>query len=118
LPTLCELTGASRPDAKIHGRSFAPQLFGKSGQPREWVHIQNAGDRQIRNRDYMLNNQGQLRRVVQLWEEPAKPNENKEPEKEAVARKTLQAVFDALGDSSNALCRRHQAGGPSGGAAD
>ena len=45
----------------------------------------------------MLNNKGQLRRVVELWEAPAKPNENKDPEKEAAARNTLQAVFDALG---------------------
>jgi hypothetical protein len=45
----------------------------------------------------MLNNKNQLRRVVKLWENPAKPNENKDPEKEAAARKSLQAVFDALG---------------------
>jgi arylsulfatase A len=96
-PTLCELTGAKLPEQAIHGRSFAPQLLGKSGHPREWIHVQNAGDRQVRNSDYMLDNKNQLRRVVQLWEEPAQPNENKEPEKESVARKTLQAVFDALG---------------------
>lgn len=96
-PTLCELTGAQLPDATIHGRSFAPQLLGKPGQPREWIHIQNANDRQVRNRDYMLNNKSQLRRVVQLWETPAQPDANSEPEKEAAARKTLQAVFDALG---------------------
>ncbi len=95
-PTLCELTGASLPAAKIHGRSFAPQLLGKPGHPREWIHIQNANDRQVRNRDYLLNNKNELRRVVQLGEEPAKPNENKEPEKEAAARETLQAVFDVL----------------------
>jgi arylsulfatase A len=97
LPTLCELTGASLPDAKIHGRSFAPQLLGKPGHPRAWIHIQNEENRQVRNNEYMLNNKDQLRRVVQLWEEPAKPNENKHPEKEAAARKTLQSVFDALG---------------------
>jgi hypothetical protein len=44
----------------------------------------------------MLDNKNQLRRVVELWEEPAKPNENLNPEKEAAARKSLQAVFDAL----------------------
>jgi arylsulfatase A-like enzyme len=98
LPTLCELTGASLPDAKIHGRSFAPQLLGKPGHPREWIHIQNANDRQVRNHEYMLNNKDQLRRVVQLWEEPARANENKNPEKEAAARKMLQSVFDTLGD--------------------
>jgi arylsulfatase A len=97
LPTLCELADAPLPQAEIHGRSFAPQLLGKPGHPREWVHIQNLEDRQVRNSDYMLNNQNQLRRVVQLWEDPAPPNENQDPEKEAAARKSLQAVFDALG---------------------
>ena len=97
LPTICELTGAKLPEQSIHGRSFAPQLLGKPGKPREWIHIQNADNRQLRNNDYMLNNKDQLRRVVPLWEAPAKPNENRDPEKEAAARISLQAVFDALG---------------------
>lgn len=96
-PTLCELTGAKLPDQPLHGRTFAPQLMGKLGQPREWIHIQNGDARQVRNRDYMLDNKGNLRRVVELWESPAKPNEGTEPEKEAAARKSLQAVFDTLG---------------------
>ena len=96
-PTLCELTGSASPEAALHGRSFAPQLLGKPGSPREWIHIQHEGARQVRNSDYMLDNRNQLRRVVELWEEPAKPNENMNPEKEAAARKSLQAVFDALG---------------------
>ncbi|MCU0778043.1 MAG: hypothetical protein MUF86_10310, partial [Akkermansiaceae bacterium] len=81
----------------IHGRSFAPQLLGKPGHPRTWIHIQNDDDRQVRNNEYMLNNKDQLRRVVQLWEEPAKPNENLNPEKEVKAREALQAAFDELG---------------------
>jgi arylsulfatase A len=97
-PTLCELTGAPMPKAEIHGRSFAPQLLGKVSNPRWWVHIQHERARQVRNSDYMLNNQGELRRVVELWEETARPNENKNPEAEAAARKSLQAVFDALGN--------------------
>jgi arylsulfatase A len=97
-PTLCELADAPLPTAEIHGRSFAPQLLGQPGTPREWVHIQNAGDRQVRNSEYMLNNKNQLRRVVELWEDPAEPNENKNPEHEAAARKSLQAVFEALGN--------------------
>jgi arylsulfatase A len=95
-PTLCELTGTPPPKAELHGRSFAPQLLGKPAQPREWVHIQHEAARQVRNNDYMLDNKNQLRRVVELWEEPAKPHENLNPEKEAAARKSLQAVFDAL----------------------
>ncbi len=96
-PTLCDLTGASLPEEEIHGRSFAPQLLGKPGRPREWIHIQHEEARQVRNNDFMLNNKNQLRRVVELWEEPAQPNENKNPEREAAARKSLQAAFDALG---------------------
>ncbi len=95
-PTLCELTGASMPEEKVHGRSFAPQLLGKPANPRDWIHIQNANDRQVRNNEYMLNNKNQLRRVVELWEDSAQPNEGQSSRKEAVARKTLQAVFTTL----------------------
>ena len=96
LPTLCELTGAKLPEQSIHGRSFAPQLLGKPGEPRAWIHIQNGENRQVRSKDYMLNNKGDLRRVVPLWEKPATPNENKAPEKEAAARTVLQGAFDQL----------------------
>ena len=96
-PTICELTGAVLPQVEIQGRSFAPQLVGKRGNPREWIHIQHEGSRQVRNSDYMLDNKNQLRRVVELWEDPAKPDENKDPTMEASARKSLQAVFDSLG---------------------
>jgi arylsulfatase A len=98
LPTLCALAGAPLPPAQIHGRSFAPQLRGQPGQPREWVHIQNLDDRQVRNSEYMLDNKNQLRRVVKLWEDPAKPDENIAPKQEAAARKSLQAAFDRLGN--------------------
>ncbi len=97
LPTLCELTGASLPELKIHGRSFAPQLLGKPSNPREWIHIQNAEDRQLRNSNYMLDNKNQLRRVVQLWEDAPKLNENRDREQENTARKTLQLAFEELG---------------------
>jgi hypothetical protein len=46
----------------------------------------------------MLNNKNQLRRVVELWEDPAKPDENIAPEQEVAARKSLQAAFDRLGN--------------------
>ncbi len=97
-PTLCELSGTTMPRDEIHGRSFAPQLLGKPGQPREWIHIQHEGNRQVRSGQYMLNNKNQLRRVVELWEDPAKPDENRDPEKESTARKSLQSVFDTLGN--------------------
>ena len=80
----------------MSARSFATQLYGNAGLPREWIHIQHESARQVRNSDFMLDNKNQLRRVVELWEDPAKPNENINPEQEAAARKSLQAVFDEL----------------------
>jgi arylsulfatase A len=39
LPTLGEIAGASLPaGVTIDGRSFAPQLRGKKGKPREWIY--------------------------------------------------------------------------------
>jgi arylsulfatase A len=38
LPTLAEITGARLPaEATVDGRSFAPQLRGQKGKPREWI---------------------------------------------------------------------------------
>lgn len=97
LPTLCELAGAPLPAAELHGRSFAPQLLGRAGSPRDWVHVQDKEARHLRNREYILTNRNQLRPVVEMWEPEAKPDQNQHLEKEQVARKTLQAAFDALG---------------------
>ncbi len=96
-PTLCELAGAPLPREKIHGQSFVPQLLGNPGNPREWIHIQDKDNRYIRSREYILDNKNQLRPVVEIWEDPAKANQDKYPEKEQAARKKLQAVFDNLG---------------------
>ena len=88
-PTLCELSGAPLPQAELHGRSFLPQLLGKPGNPREWVHVQDKEHRHVRNRDYILNNNNELRPVVEAWEPPAKSNQGRHSEKEQAARKTL-----------------------------
>ena len=38
LPTLAEVTGARAPaGVRVDGRSFAPQLRGQKGEPREWI---------------------------------------------------------------------------------
>ncbi|MEF8811573.1 MAG: sulfatase-like hydrolase/transferase [Bacteroidales bacterium] len=97
LPTLCELGGAPLPDDVIHGRSFFPQLLGKKGNPREWVHVQHEEKRHVRSHDYILNNDDEFRPVVEIWKSPAMPIQNTNP-KEADARKKLQEVLDMLGE--------------------
>jgi arylsulfatase A-like enzyme len=97
LPTICELAGAPLPAADLDGRSFAPQLLGRTGSPREWVHVQDKEARHVRNREYILTHRNELRPVVEIWEPEARPVQGQDPEKERAARKTLQAVFDTLG---------------------
>jgi len=39
LPMMLDLAGIARPsDLKLDGRSFAPQLCGKEGNPRDWIY--------------------------------------------------------------------------------
>ena len=97
LPTLCEVAGADLPEETIHGRSFGPQLFGKPGVPREWIHVQDKEKRHVRSKEYILNNNNQLRPVVELWNDPAKPISGELSEEQQAARKKLQAALDELG---------------------
>src|SRR5436309_1950737 len=40
LPTIAEIAGAKLPDGvTIDGRSFAPQIHGTKGEPRDWCFI-------------------------------------------------------------------------------
>jgi len=40
LPTLCGVTGVDLPSSvPIDGHSFAPQLMGEKGKPREWIYM-------------------------------------------------------------------------------
>jgi arylsulfatase A len=95
-PTLCELGGVPLPAEKIHGRSFLPQLLGKAAEPRDWVHVQDKEQRHVRDSEFILNNKNQLRPVVELWNDPAKPISGQPSDKEKAARKKLQAAFDEL----------------------
>lgn len=96
-PTLCELTGAAIPDVTFDGRSFAPQLLGNRGMPREWIHYQNKEDRVVRNRDFMLTNRGELFPVGEIWEAPPTQALSGDTAEYKAARGQLQKVFDALG---------------------
>lgn len=64
LPTFVEITGASLPEEKIDGRSFA-QLLTNSGEsyvPREWVHIQTT-ERYLRTKDWIITEEGVYKKV-------------------------------------------------------
>ncbi|MBL7094134.1 sulfatase-like hydrolase/transferase [candidate division KSB1 bacterium] len=60
-PTLAEIGNADIPQhVKIDGKSFAPQIQGKKGQPREWAHTEWKGKAWIRTQDWKLYRDGKL----------------------------------------------------------
>jgi arylsulfatase A len=60
-PTFAELAGAPLPkDKAIDGHSFAAQLRGEAGRPRETVYIQLEQNYYVRSHDWKFDNEGNL----------------------------------------------------------
>ena len=96
LPTFTELAGAKLPQATIDGRSLAPQLQGKKGQPREWIFIQLERQWYVRDAKFKLNQAGELFDMSKApFEEPVVPTTSNSPAALA-SRQRLQAALDKL----------------------
>jgi arylsulfatase A len=96
-PTFAELAGAKLPEGvTIDGHSFAAQLQGRQGAPREWVYVELQGQWYARTARWKLNNAGEL---FDMSEAPfvEKPAPAGTTDAEAMAARTrLQAVLDQL----------------------
>ncbi|WP_145092269.1 sulfatase/phosphatase domain-containing protein [Anatilimnocola aggregata] len=54
-PTFVAFAGAKpAADRKLDGQSFAPQLLGEKGEPREWVYVQLDDRRNVRSDRWKL----------------------------------------------------------------
>lgn len=94
LPTFTDLAGGKLPgDVKFDGRSFAPQLRGQSGSPRDWIFVQLGTGWYVRNDGWKLNEKGELfsMRDAPFAETPATDSADAQ-----AARQKLQAVLDEL----------------------
>ncbi|GHC05801.1 sulfatase-like hydrolase/transferase [Cerasicoccus arenae] len=93
-PTVCALAGVEIPSS-IHyrGRSIAPQLEGREGMQREWVHQGIANGQSIFDGEWRLNKDGTLlhSRDLPIETEVTTPT----PESDA-AREKLERVFDYI----------------------
>ena len=93
--TVAEVGGAELPEGvKIDGQSFAPQIKGEKGRPREWVYVELNGKSYVRDKRYKLTAGGDL---FDLCEAPFKeiPVGTDATESGAdAARKALQSVLD------------------------
>jgi len=104
-PTFAEIAGAKLPaGVTIDGRSFAPQLQGRPGKPREWVFVQLDGNWYVRDARWKLNQSGELfdMKDAPFAQAPAPPDSD-----EAKAAKTrLQAALDTLHPQATAAATK------------
>ncbi|MFN7138426.1 MAG: sulfatase-like hydrolase/transferase [Limisphaerales bacterium] len=95
-PTLAELAQTELPkDRKIDGHSFAPQLRGKEGSPRQWIFSQLQGQRLVRDKRYTLHSDGRMFDVKKDPLEKKDLSQSVDP-KIAKARKQLQGALAEL----------------------
>lgn len=104
LPTFAELAGAKLPaNTVIDGHSFAPQLRGQQGKPRDWIFIQLARQWYVRDARWKLNQTGALFNMSKApFEEPLVPANTTDPAAIA-ARKRLAAVLEKLNPAGGIL---------------
>ncbi|MCC9606663.1 sulfatase-like hydrolase/transferase [Blastopirellula sp. JC732] len=93
LPTLIELANAKASPQPINGVSFAAQLRGETGTPRTWIHVQKENQRHVRNEQFILNNQGKLRPIVEYGLKEPKPVS---PDSSAEAKESHAQLQEAM----------------------
>jgi arylsulfatase A len=96
-PTFAEVAGAKMPkDLTFDGQSYAPQLRGQTGKPREWVYVHLGARWYVRSPGWKLTHNGELfdMKDAPFVEKPVAAD-TKDPE--AIAgREKLRKVLDTL----------------------
>jgi arylsulfatase A len=96
-PTVLELAGAEPPaGVTLDGRSFAPQLRGLPGRPREWVYVQLNDGRYVCDARWKLYGDGTLCDLKDAPFAEAPVAKGGEDAAAAAARRRLQAALDGL----------------------
>ncbi len=106
LPTLAELTGAKLPaDRPIDGVSFAPQLRGEKGEPRDWVFCwydrngargENSTQQSARTQTYKLYHDGRFYDVPSDELEKHNLSPADLDPRAQKTREMLQAILDTM----------------------
>ena len=97
MPTFAELAGAKLPrDRAIDGKSFAPQLKGRKGNPRKWAYVRHDAKAWIRTQRWKSYTDGRFfdMRNDPKEKSPIPPGE--ESEQAGKVRKFLQKQLDKL----------------------
>ncbi len=113
--TFAELAGAKLPDKlQIDGKSFAPQLRGETGTPREWAYVQLGEHWFVRNAGFKLNEKGELFDLsdAPFVEKPVAADNDTEASKSARTR--LAAVLKELNPAAGKTDNDGASGGRGG----
>ena len=93
-PTFAELAGVELPrGVTIDGRSFAPQLRGQPGNPRQWVYVQLGQKCYVRDQRLKLTDDGLL---LDMSDAPFAEKPAADTPENAAAREKLQSVLEDL----------------------
>ena len=98
--TFADLGGAKLPDGvKVDGHSFAPQLRGGKGAPRDWIFVQLGAKWYVRDQGFKLNESGELFDMsgAPFAEKPAANDGEKAK---------LQAILNQLNPAADAAASR------------
>ncbi len=93
--TCAELGGAKLPDGvTLDSHSFAQQIKGEKGTPRNWIYVELNGKSYVRDARYKLTNKGELFDLIEApFKEIPVPKDTTDAAAIA-ARKSLQEVLD------------------------
>ena len=117
LPTLAEVAGAEVPSGQpIDGQSFAPQMLGERGTPREWVFVMLGRHWYVRDAGWKLTDTGEL---FDMRDAPFAEREATAGAEAEAARRRLGAVLakldpasGKLGDETGKHAKKSRAGSP------
>ena len=104
LPTFAELIGTSLPkDTTFDGHSFAPQLQGLEGSPREWVFNQLARMWYVRDANFKLTQDGKLYDMSDAPFSERTVESGEESDQALASRSKLVAVLAKLNPAGGIL---------------
>jgi arylsulfatase A len=104
IQTFAELTGTNLPENTVFdGQSFAPQLRGEKGKPREWVFNQLARMWYVRDAKFKLNQAGELFDMSDAPFAETLIEPGKESSATQAARMKLASVLEKLGPERGIL---------------
>ena len=101
IPTFAEIAGAPLPTNNIlDGKSFAYQLKGGKGSPRDWIFTELGNDWYVRSANWKLNRAGQL---FDMRNAPFEEKEVAIDDSNKAEKDKLQNVLDSLNPAGGIL---------------